>query len=74
MNATAITKLRTQTGVQDKSNTTVSAEVDKIIIGTVATFAGVMGVWSIACLTSAMFQAGGPLNLIAGYFRALSGM
>ncbi len=74
MNATVLTKVRTQTSVQDKSNTTVSREVDKVIIGTVATFAGVIGVWSVACLMSAMFQAGGPLKLIAGYFSALSGM
>ena len=74
MSDTAYTKLQSQTGAQDKSETTVSAEVDKVIIGTVIAFTGVIGVWSVACLVSAMFQAGGPLQLLAGYFKALAGM
>jgi hypothetical protein len=74
MSDTAQTKLRSQAGVQDKSETTVSAEVDKVIIGTVIAFTGIIGIWSVACLVSAMFQAGGPLQLMAGWFRAVSGM
>lgn len=74
MSDTAQTKLRSQTGAQDKSETTVSAEVDKVIIGSIAAFTGVIGLWSVACLVSAMYQAGGPLSLIAGWFRAVSGM
>jgi hypothetical protein len=74
MSDTAQTKLRSQVQVQDKSETTVSAEIDKVIIGTIAAFAGLIGVWSVACLASAMFQAGGPLQLIGGWFRAVSGM
>ncbi len=74
MSDTTLTKLRTQTKVQDKSKTTVSAEVDKVIIGSIAAFTGVVGLWSVACLMSALFQAGGPLNLAAGYFKALTGM
>ena len=60
--------------VQDDSQTTVSAEVDKVIVGTLMAFAGVIGLWSVACLMSAMFQAGGPFGLVAGYFKALAGM
>jgi len=74
MSDTAQTKLRSQADVQDKTETTVSAEVDKVIIGSIAAFAGLIGVWSVACLVSAMFQAGGPLQLIGGWFRAVSGM
>ncbi len=74
MSDTAQAKLRSQVQVQDKSETTVSAEIDKVIIGTIAAFAGLIGVWSVACLVSAMFQAGGPLQLIGGWFRAVSGM
>jgi hypothetical protein len=74
MSDRTITKVRDQVEVQDKSQTTVSAEVDKVIIGSVAAFAGVVGLWSIACILSAMFQAGGPLELVKGWFSALSGM
>ena len=74
MRETAYTKLQSQSGTQDKSKTTVSAEVDKVVIGTVIVFTGIIGLWSVACLVSAMFQAGGPLQLLAGYFKALAGM
>ena len=74
MSDTAQAKIRSQAGVQDKSETTVSTEIDKVIIGTIAAFAGLIGVWSVACIVSAMFQAGGPLQLIGGWFRAVSGM
>ncbi len=74
MSDTAQAKIRSQAVVQDKSETTVSTEVDKVIIGTIAAFAGLIGVWSVACIVSAMFQAGGPLQLIGGWFRAVSGM
>jgi len=30
--------------------------------------------WSGACIVSAMFQAGGPFQLVAGWFKAVSGM
>jgi len=74
MNDTTIAKTRSQVKTQDKSNTTVSAEIDKVIIGSIAAFAGIIGLWSIACLGSALFQAGGPLQLAAGWFKAVSGM
>jgi len=74
MNDTTLTKVQDQIGVQDASGTTVSTEVDKVIIGSIAAFTGVIGLWSVACLMSAMFQAGGPLQLVAGYFRALAGL
>lgn len=74
MSATTIAKSNSQVRVQDKSRTTVSAEVDKVIIGSIAALTGIVGLWSVACLTSALFQAGGPLGLAAGYFKALAGM
>ncbi len=74
MSDTILTKQKSQAGIQADTKTTVSTEVDKVIIGSIAAFAGVVGLWSVACLMSAMFQAGGPLQLAAGYFKALAGM
>ena len=74
MRDTVLTKQQTKTTVQQDTKTSVSTEVDKIIIGSIAAFAGVVGLWSIACLASAMFQAGGPLQLAGGWFKAVSGM
>lgn len=74
MSDTVLSKQKNRVGVLDQSNTTVSAEIDKVIIGSIAAFTGVVGLWSVACLMSAMFQAGGPLGLAVGYFKALAGM
>lgn len=74
MNDTLLNKQRTQSRVQENTKTTASAEVDKVIIGSIAAFTGIVGLWSVACLMSAMFQAGGPLQLAGGYFKALAGM
>ena len=69
-----LSKQKSKTTVQENANTSVSTEVDKVIIGTIAAFAGLIGLWSVACIVSAMYQAGGPLQLIGGWFKAISGM
>ena len=74
MSERILTKQQSQGRVQDSSQTSVSAEVDKVIIGSVAAFTGIVGLWVVACLGSAMYQAGGPLQLIASWFKAVSGM
>ena len=74
MSETGRTKQQSRSRIQENTQTTVSAEIDKVIIGSIAAFAGVVGLWSVACFLSAMFQAGGPLQLAAGYFKALAGM
>lgn len=74
MSERILTKQQSQSRVQDGSQTTVSAEIDKVIIGSVAAFTGIIGLWVVACLATAMYQAGGPLQLIGGWFKAISGM
>ena len=74
MSETGRTKQQSRSRIQENTQTTVSAEIDKVIIGSIAAFAGVVGLWSVACFLSAMFQAGGPLQLAGGYFKALAGM
>ena len=69
-----LSKQKSRTTVQENTNTSVSTEVDKVIIVTIAAFAGLIGVWSLACIVSAMYQAGGPFQLIGGWFKAISGM
>ncbi len=74
MSERILTKQQSQDRVQDRSQASVSAEVDKVVIGSVAAFTGIVGLWVVACLVSAMYQAGGPLQLIGGWFKAVSGM
>ena len=74
MSERILTKQQSQDRVQDRSQASVSAEVDKVVIGSVAAFTGIIGLWVVASLVSAMYQAGGPLQLIGGWFKAVSGM
>lgn len=74
MSTTTFTKQQSQVTVNDISKGSVSTEIDKVIIGSVAAFTGVVGLWSFACLASAMYQAGGPLKLAVGYVNAFVGM
>lgn len=68
------TQEQSQVRAGEQTQSTVSTEIDKVIIGSVAAFTGIVGLWSVACLMSAMYQAGGPFSLAAGYFKALAGM
>ena len=70
----ARTKPKNAATVREDTTTNVSTEVDKVVIGSIAAFAGLVGIWSVACLASAMIQNGGPLALIKGWFSAISGM
>ena len=67
---------RNQSRVQENSRADASTEVvvDKLVIRSVAAFSGLVGLWALACLGSAMFQAGGPIQLVRGWFRAVTGM
>ena len=67
---------RNQGRVQENSRVDASTEVviDKVVILSVAAFSALVGLWALACLGSAMYQAGGPIQLVSGWFRAVTGM
>jgi hypothetical protein len=67
---------RNQSRVHENTRVDASTEVviDKVVIRSVAAFSGLVGLWALACLGSAMYQAGGPIQLISGWFRAVTGM
>lgn len=70
MSITTLTKQQSQVRTSDIAKGSVSAEIDKVIIGSVAAFTGIVGLWSLACLMSALYQAGGPIKLAIGYAQA----
>ncbi len=73
MKDTVLVKEQSGSTVNVDSKTSVSTEIDKVIIGCYIVLAGVVGLWVAACLVSAMIQAGGPIQLLIGYFQALAG-
>ena len=74
MQENVLSKQKSKSIVQQDTKTSVSTEIDKVVIGSIAAFAGLVGLWSVACLMSAMFQAGGPLQLVGSWFKAVSGL
>jgi hypothetical protein len=72
MKDTALTRQRSDVRVRE--NTSVEAEVSKLAAISIAAFGSAVGLWSVACLVSAMVQAGGPLQLAASWFKAVSGL
>jgi hypothetical protein len=76
MNDRTLVAERNESKVQENSRADASTDlvVDKIVIRSVAAFAGLVGLWAMACLVSAMYQAGGPMQLISGWFKAVTGM
>lgn len=66
---TAITK----SGVSNPSITKTDTTIDTAILTVVGVFASAIGVWAFACLVGGMIAGGGPIGLITGWFRAVSG-
>jgi len=67
---TAITK----SGVSNPSLSTTDTKIYTVILGVVGLFASAVGIWAFACLIGGMVAGGGPLGLIAGWFKAVNGL
>jgi len=48
-----------------------SSELHKVGMYITATFAAVIGIWSVICLSTAFVATGGPIALIKSMFRAI---
>lgn len=62
---------------QTKTTTDSKAVIDSVSRGSIITMgvaSALVGLWAIACLASAMLGSGSPLELIKGWFSAVSGM
>lgn len=70
-NSTGIQQ-KTTVGVEGKSS--ISTEVSKAGIGTVAILGLVVGLWSFACIIGGLVASGGPLQLVGNWFKAVTGM
>lgn len=60
------------TAVGEKGN--VSTEVSKISITFVAILGVAVGAWSLACIVGGLVASGGPLEFVANWFKAVSGV
>ena len=66
------TNIKTQSKVKETSNTAVDS-VSRSTIITMGVASGLVGLWAVACLISAMVDSG-PIELIKNWFSAVLGM
>lgn len=62
---------------QAKSQESSKAAVDSVSRGSIITMgvaSALVGLWAVACLASAMLGSGSPIELIKGWFSAVSGV
>jgi hypothetical protein len=66
------TTIKTKSKVTESSNTAVDS-VSRSSIITMGVASGLVGLWAVACLISAMVDSG-PIEMIRNWFGAVLGM
>ena len=67
----AETKQTVKTSVHEAVNT--DSELYKVGAIVTASFAGIVGIWAVVCLSSAFMSTGGPIALIKSLFGSITG-
>ncbi len=68
------TKVQQKVETGAATNRDAATEISKVGVFTVAAFAVVVGLWSVALVVGGMAASGGPLAFVGDWFRAVSGM
>ncbi|RUM42839.1 MAG: hypothetical protein DSY80_06550 [Desulfocapsa sp.] len=69
--ATTKTQTKATTTVHEITNT--DSELYKVGMYTTAAFAAVVGAWGLICLSSAVMNNGGPVELLKNLFQTITG-
>lgn len=69
MKTTTLTKTRTRA----RAHTAEKSEISKKALTAMAVPSALAGIWSVACLVSAMVSSGGPLGLVKEWVQAVAG-
>ncbi len=67
----AETKQNVKTSVHETVNT--DSELYKVGAIVTASFAGIVGIWAVVCLSSAFMATGGPIALVKSLFGSITG-
>ncbi|BCL59853.1 hypothetical protein DGMP_05460 [Desulfomarina profundi] len=68
------TRTRQKSEFRTIEKTGVTTEISKVSVVMVGIFGVAVGLWSLACLVGGLVAAGGPFQLAAGWFKAVSGI
>ena len=72
MRATEITRTRVNTAAT--TTPTVEERLSATAVGSLFAGSALIGLWSFAALVGGLVEAGGPVGLVGGWFRAVSGL
>jgi hypothetical protein len=68
------TQVFAKTRVRTGAKTSAATEISRAGMYTVGIASAVIGLWGFACFVGGMVASGGPLSLIANWFKAVAGM
>jgi len=63
-----------RSGAESRAERGVDTQVYTAGLATLALVAGAIGVWAATALVGGMLAGGGPVGLVAGWFRAVFGI
>ena len=64
---------RNNTQTLTRTESAVSTEIPKVAVTAIGIASAAIGIWAVACMVAGMINSGGPLELIAQFFKAVSG-
>jgi hypothetical protein len=68
------TKVYARTRVRTGEKASVTTEISRAGMYTVGIASAVIGLWGFASFVGGMVASGGPVSLIANWFKAVAGM
>ena len=69
----AISKAQTKTSTTVHETENTDSELYKVGMYTTAAFAAAVGAWGLICLSSAVLENGGPVELLRNLFQSITG-
>ncbi len=76
MKETTLAKTQKRTKAKETSSTTTRSGMDVVSIASLGTMGAVsafVGIWALVCFAATLFNVG-PIEMVKGYFSAITGM
>ena len=65
------TTTKTNTAIEITATDKMTTAANQVTLGTMISLSGLVGVWGVACLVSAIAQSGGILAMARNYMSAI---
>ena len=65
------TTTRTNTAIEITTTDKMTTAANQVTLGALVSMAGLVGVWGVACMVSAIAQSGGIIGMARSYMAAI---